>query len=309
MPAPHYPRGGWRPLGPQSQPAMRSHDIVCLHTMVGSLHGTDEMFMGAGYGGTESHFGVGHDGETLQWQDIGRTADANLDGAHRVLSIETADFGPGFNDWNTNDGSQVPAWTDAQLERLADLLAWLCAVETHAACPPSWHCHQEGIPLVAIPDTRPGCRGIGWHRQGVESNPAHRPGYRVDGGERWSKAVGKVCPGDRRTAQIPALIERARAIAGGDPEIRTTSSQEDDDMPMFTVYGEAGADKPAILTGLGVWRPITPEYFEVLSGAGLCKNEIVFKNARELAVIKDVLFGATRAAAAAVEAKLEPAHA
>jgi hypothetical protein len=308
MSTPRYPGGDWRPLGAQTQPAMRSHDIVCLHTMVGSLTSTDEMFMAAGYGGTESHFGVGHDGKTLQWQDIGHTADANLDGAQRVLSIETADFGPGFDAWNTKDGSQVPAWTNAQLERLADLMAWLSAVETHAACPASWRCHQDGIPLEAIPDSRPGRRGIGWHRQGVESSPAHRPGYRVDGGERWSKSVGKVCPGDRRIAQIPALIERARDIAGGQPQIRTTSSQEDD-MPMFTVYGEAGADKPAILAGLGVWRAITPEYFEVLSGAGLCKHEIVFKNARELAVIKDVLFGATRAAAAAVEATLEPAHA
>lgn len=309
MPTPRYPRGDWRPLGAQTQPAMDSHDIVCLHTMVGSLHGTNSMFMGAGYGGTESHFGVGHDGETLQWQDIARTADANYRGAHRVLSIETADFGPGFRAWNTKDASQVPAWTDAQLDRLADLLAWLCAVDTHAACPASWRCHREGIPFTAIPDSRPGRRGIGWHRLGVESEPPHRPGFRVPGGELWSKAQNKSCPGDRRLAQIPALIERARALAGGQPQTLTTASQEDDDMPMFTVYGEAGADKPAILAGLGVWRPITPEYFEVLSGAGLCKQEIVFKNARELAVIKDVLFGATRAAAAAVEAKLEPANA
>jgi len=301
MAAPRYPPGSWRPLGEQTQPPMRSHDIICLHTMVGSLHGTDDMFQGAGYGGTESHFGVGHDGETLQWQDITHTADANLDGNHRILSIETADFGPGFAAWNTKDGSQVPAWTDAQLERLAHLLAWLSSRETHAQCPATWDCHRTGIPLETVPDSKPGRRGVGWHRLGVESDPPDRSGFRVAGGERWSSADGKVCPGDRRIAQIRAVIARARVIAG-DPNAQRTPPQEDD-MPMFTVYGDAAdRKKPAILAGVGVWRAITAEYLDVLSDAGYCKKEIVFKNARELDVIKDVLDGATRTLAAAVRA-------
>ena len=54
-----------------------------------------------GYQGTESHFGVGGrwggdakaglDGTVWQWQDLLYTADANLDGAWDVISIETAD--------------------------------------------------------------------------------------------------------------------------------------------------------------------------------------------------------------------------
>lgn len=191
--APRYPHGEWRPLGPQTQPRMKSHDIVCLHTAVGSLYGTDAYFKMNGYGGTESHFGVGHDGETFQWQDLDYSADANYRGSNHVISIETADIGPGFPEWNTRDGSQVPAWTEEQIDRLADLVAWLCDT-----C---------DIPPVLIPDSKPDRRGIGYHRQGV-------PGYMVEGGEQWSTARGKVCPGDRRIAQIPQIVAKAREILG-----------------------------------------------------------------------------------------------
>lgn len=188
--APRYPRAKWRPLGSQTQAKMRAHDIICLHTMVGTLWGTDSYFKDNGYGGTESHFGVGHDGETLQWQDLDYSADANLNGNHRVISIETADMGEGFSKWNTN-GDNVPAWTPEQVERLADLVAWLC--------------RQYNIPCELIPDSKPGRRGIGFHRQGV-------PGYVVAGGELWSTARGKVCPGQRRINQVPDVVLRARQI-------------------------------------------------------------------------------------------------
>ena len=72
-----YHAATWRPLGPQTQPPMRSHDLICVHTMVGSLTGTDAYFRDGGYGGTESHFGTGGNGERpLQWQDLAFTADA-----------------------------------------------------------------------------------------------------------------------------------------------------------------------------------------------------------------------------------------
>ena len=52
----------WNPLGRQTQPRMRAHDIWCLHTMAGSFAGTDSMFHAGGYTGLESHTGVRADG-------------------------------------------------------------------------------------------------------------------------------------------------------------------------------------------------------------------------------------------------------
>lgn len=190
-----YPGAAWRPLeqrptGARLQPLMTAHDVICLHTMGGRLSGTDAFFRRDGYDGTESHFGVGADGLICQWQDLARTADANLDGNHRVISIETADVGDPFPAWDTRTGN-VPAWTPAQLDALAGLIAWLCA--------------RFDIPPVAIPDSRPGRRGVGWHRLGIDP-------WRAPGGEKWSAARGKVCPGDRRIAQIPGLVAAAAAL-------------------------------------------------------------------------------------------------
>jgi len=165
---------------------MSSHDIVCLHTMVGGLAGTEAFFKQDGFGGVESHFGIGARGEIIQWQDLDFTADANLDGNHHVISIETADSGIPFRDW---EGTNVPAWTEAQIESIVELVSWLCG-------------HFD-IPTSLIPDTKPGRRGIGYHRQGIEGS--FQDGL-VSGGERWSTSNGKVCPGDRRVEQLRTKI-------------------------------------------------------------------------------------------------------
>lgn len=207
-----YPAAEYRPLGVQTEPQMSAHDIVCLHTMVGYLSSTDRYFRaanGAGYAGTESHFGVGGkwggdavaglDGTVWQWQDLAHQADANLGGNPTTISIETAD----------NAARPIAPWTPAQVESLAQLLAWLCAPATHAACPAAWTCRREGIPLSLIPDTLPGRRGIGYHRQGCDP-------WRVAGGVKWSDSRGKDCPTETRIAQIPGVIARAVEITQGD---------------------------------------------------------------------------------------------
>ena len=223
-----YPRAEHRPLGTQTEPRMAGHDVVCLHTMVGYLSSTDRYFRsgnGAGYQGTESHFGVGGkwggdavaglDGTVWQWQDLAHQADANLGGNPTTISIETAD----------NAARPIQPWTPAQVESLAQLVAWLCARTTHADCPPSWTCHREGIPLALIPDTLPGRRGIGYHRQGCDP-------WRVEGGVRWSPSTGKDCPTQARIDQIPAIIARAKAITAAKRPPTPTPPQEDDPMAM-----------------------------------------------------------------------------
>ena len=198
-----------------AEPTMTGHDVLCLHTMVGVLASTDGYFRhgnGEGYAGTESHYGVGGkwgkdaalglDGTVWQWQDRRYEADANLDGRHRVISIETADNFPA-------SAADIEPWTPLQCEAISQLLAWESTVEAHADCPPSWTCHREGIPLALIPDTLPGRRGVGYHQQGCDP-------WRVSGGVLWSPSRGKVCPGARRIAQIPAVIARAIEITQGD---------------------------------------------------------------------------------------------
>jgi hypothetical protein len=163
--------------------------------MVGSLAGTSSMFHQDGYGGNESHFGVGGDGTVRQWQDTDYTADANAGGNHRIISIETADYGePAFGKWDTANSALVPAWTDAQVRALAEITAACCEAYT--------------IPLALVPDSLPTRRGIAYHRQGIDP-------WRVAGGELWSSARGKACPGNRRIAQVPAVIELARHLTGG----------------------------------------------------------------------------------------------
>ena len=200
----------YRPLAPkQTQPRMARHDIVCLHTMVGNLTSTDRMFHENGYGGTESHFGVGGkwgpdldkgwDGKAFQWVDTVYTADANFEGNDRVISIETADNAP-------SRVEDIQPWTNRQLDTIVDLVAQLC--------------RTYDIPPVLIPDTKPGRRGIGYHRQGCEHSDGlgSHPGWLVAGGERWSRAKGKGCPGQARIRQLETVvIPRVKALLAGSP--------------------------------------------------------------------------------------------
>jgi len=186
-----------KPLPNPSKTKMARYDVVVVHTMVGSLVGTDGYFRGL-TNGVNSHFGTGGLGEIWQWVDTAVRSGANGAGNHRAITIENADMGPGFSSWNTRDGAAVPAFTPAQIEANAQICAW-----AHLA---------HGVPLVAVDTSRPNVRGIGYHRLGC--NP-----WRVPDGELWSSATGKVCPGVRRIAQINQIIERAKQIvAGADAE-------------------------------------------------------------------------------------------
>lgn len=201
--------GEWRPLtGPQLAPL--TPDIICLHTMVASLAQADANFRRQGYAGTFSHFGVGEGGDVIQWQDTALRAAANYDGNYRCISVETADRGGSFPAWDTSR-DDVPAWTDRQLSSLATLIAWAS--------------REHGIPIELVPDSRPGRRGVAFHRQGCDGN---YPNGRVPNGELWSSARGKVCPGDRRIAQIPTVLDMARARLAAAIPVRPSDPEEND---------------------------------------------------------------------------------
>ena len=169
---------------------MSRYDIVCIHTIVGYAPAP------------AAHFSTSASGYIWQSRDTRYRSGANLEGNHRVIAIENEDHGPRFGAWNTADGHQVPWFTPEQVEAIAQICAW--AHKTH------------GIPLVLCPNSKPGSRGIAYHRQGIDGNWAgYAYGGRVAGGEVWTKATGKVCPGDRRIAQlITQIIPRARQLAG-----------------------------------------------------------------------------------------------
>lgn len=186
------PHAEWDPLGPQAEPPMQKHDIICFHTMAATLEGVRVGFKRDGYHGVESHFGVGGSGKAYQWQDLAFQADANLDGNWHVISIETEDRGQHFPEW---EGTNVPPWTREQMDKLVEITAWLCK--------------RFDIPPKLIPNTRPGNRGLAYHRQGIDGNfnpPTFKFPGRVEGGEKWSDAFGKVCPGDPRINQLINVI-------------------------------------------------------------------------------------------------------
>lgn len=201
-----HPRAERRPLGTQTEPRMSAHNILCYHTMVGSLLGTDDYFDDGGYYGVESHFGVGgssdgpRDGHIIQWQNTAFCADANLDGKPDVLSVETSD-----------GGDPNRPWSPKQIDACVDIGIWVC--------------RTYNIPPVLVPDTKPGRRGIAYHRQGCDHSSSYRPrgwpydSWRVPGGVRWSGVLGKVCPGDVRIRQlVDIVIPRIKAglnVGGG----------------------------------------------------------------------------------------------
>lgn len=191
--------------GEHGSRAMSHYDIVCVHTIVGYAPAH------------AAHFSVKGDGTILQSRDTRYQSAANLEGNHRVISIENEDHGPHFPSWS---GSNVPALTPAQVVANGRILLW--ANQTH------------GVPLQLCPNSRPESRGLAYHRQGIDGNFSNG---RVPGGEVWTKHRGKVCPGDRRIAQLPAIL----AAAAGTP---TPLPPEEID-PMASILEWSAAEKEA----------------------------------------------------------------
>lgn len=180
-------------VGEHGSRLMDRYDIVCLHTIVGYAPAH------------AAHFSVKADGTILQSRDTRYRSAANLDGNHRVIAIEVEDHGPAFGGV-PRDTTKWPAMTAEQVDACARILAWVHG--TH------------GVPLQLCPDSRPSSRGLAYHRQGIDGNFGEGTAYpapgRVTGGEVWTEARGKVCPGDARINQRPAVLAAAITLTEGD---------------------------------------------------------------------------------------------
>ena len=166
---------------------------VNLHTAVSNAPSLYSYF--AEPGRVCSHFYVRQDGTVEQYVDTAYRAAADLEGNPDTISIET------WDGWGASwTSGPVPAWTPAQVDSLARLVGW--ALDTH------------GIPARLATSSVPGptSHGVSWHRLGIDP-------WRKVGGLYYSRSTGKVCPGDARIGQIPAILAR------------TTTPQEDDMLP------------------------------------------------------------------------------
>jgi hypothetical protein len=187
------PMATWRPYTRAVSTTPLIHNVICAHTMVGTLDGSYSH--GNGAGNPYHMFGLAGDGRLQQHHDLLTRSAANYEGNWRCIPIETEDKGPSFPSWPGTCGT-VPAWTDAQVDRLVELIAWLCA--------------RFAIPPVLVPDSRPEHRGLAYHRQGCPPNV-------VAGGEAWSTSTGKCCPDTLRIDQFHNdVVPRVAAIVNGE---------------------------------------------------------------------------------------------
>jgi N-acetylmuramoyl-L-alanine amidase len=197
-----------------------THDIICAHTMVGTLNGS--LAHSSNPGETYWHFGLDAHGRLVQCQDLRYRSAANLNGNWHVIPIETSDRNEGV--WPT--AWEPRPWTQAQIAKIVQLFAWLCV--------------RFDIPPVLIPDSKVGRRGIGYHRQGIDP-------YRVDGGEKWSNSTGKTCPTDPRVGQLVNLvIPRVAELVRGGP---TPPVQLGDGMFAYDLVTDSGSVQLVICAG------------------------------------------------------------
>ncbi|WP_291279998.1 N-acetylmuramoyl-L-alanine amidase [Galactobacter sp.] len=136
-----------------------------------------------------SHFYVRKSGVVEQYVDTAQVSWASGAANSRSISIETEGLGD-------------EAWTTAQVTALIALCQWI--IKKH-----------PGIPTRQMDSSSATDKGIGWHRLGCDGNFPEtgilRGRNQRGKGESWSKAYGKVCPGDDRIKQVPAIV----AAVGG----------------------------------------------------------------------------------------------
>lgn len=181
---------------------------INLHTAVSNSTSLRNLFNIDGQ--PWSHFYVNRVGTVYQYRDTAYHARCDLDGNPDTISIETWDGYPSGYPGYWTTGSDVPPWTPAQVAAIEKLVHWILA--THPSIPAR---------LAKSNLKGPESHGLSWHRIGVVGYAKYT---REQGGLVYSTSRGKVCPGDRRIAQIPGILAAATSTPA--PTV-----SEEDDMP------------------------------------------------------------------------------
>ena len=128
-----------------------------------------------------SHFYVRRDGTIEQYIAINLISWAGVQSDKRAISVETQGMGHG-------------AWTPQQVSAIQRIIRYCQSV-------------YPSIPSRVMKSSKASETGIGWHALGVPATQTQKL-RRVSqtGGELWSGAVGKICPGPDRIKQIPGLV-------------------------------------------------------------------------------------------------------
>ncbi|MCX4827195.1 N-acetylmuramoyl-L-alanine amidase [Streptomyces sp. NBC_01016] len=141
---------------------------VVVHIMAGTLAGTDSWFRNS-RAQASSHFGTGKTGALYQWVDTADRAWAQASGNSTWLSVE-------------NEGQGGDTLTDAQMNCIAEVLAWAHKV--------------YDVPLQVA--SSPSGKGLGYHAMG---------------GSAWGGHTS--CPGSKIVAQLPQIVARAQRLVAG----------------------------------------------------------------------------------------------
>lgn len=198
--------------GAKARPIKRNYtrknttkDCVLLHTTASasatSMHG----WFSNPNAQASSHFHVDFAGNIEQYIDSAHMSWANSAANPRSITVET-------------QGTGSESWTNAQIVAIVKIIQWARSV-------------HKGIPLRQMTSSARSQKGIGWHRLGVNGNFPRsgilRGRQQRGGGQIWSSAYGKVCPGSKRIQQIPGIIRQAGGTS-------TASTQPKDWFDMAT---------------------------------------------------------------------------
>lgn len=210
--------------------ARASTDAVVLHVAVSEAATLSGWFNNP-RAAASSHFYVRRDGVIEQYIPIDKISWAGVRSDQRAISIETQGMGTG-------------EWTAAQLQAMADIIVF-CRVKYPA------------IPVRQMTSSKRSEKGIGYHRLGVPGSYAQKSiGRSLTGGELWSGAVGKICPGFDRIKQVPKVVS---LVAGGPVEPKPAAKPSKS--PRKGGYGVPVRQVQQQLTDIGLYkRAIDDDY-------------------------------------------------
>lgn len=179
--------------------SMPSPKRLTLHVAVSSAESLFDFFSKAQ---VVSHFYVTRAGKVYQYVDTKYRAAADLEGNSSSISVETQG---GVKNANAE------TWTQAQLESLAELYAWVR--KTH------------GIHNKMATSSKEGREswGLSWHRLGIDGNFPELPSVLAGrtqrgGGQKYSSSRGKICPGDAKIKQIEIIFKLSQETITPKPE-------------------------------------------------------------------------------------------